>query len=65
MEHVLVDKSVLFLDPDIINRIRGKKGLPFIAHSDLLEPYRSAPARSLNQESIVVRWFKRLLKRFL
>lgn len=37
MEHVLVDKSVLFKDPDIINRIRGRKGLPFIAHSDLLE----------------------------
>ncbi|UVK97913.1 protein kinase domain-containing protein [Pseudomonas sp. B21-048] len=37
MEHVLVDKSVLFLDPDIINRIRGKNGLPFISHSDLLE----------------------------
>ncbi|VVP50859.1 hypothetical protein PS903_05279 [Pseudomonas fluorescens] len=37
MEHVLIDKSVLFLDPDIINRIRGKNGLPFIAYSDLLE----------------------------
>jgi hypothetical protein len=35
MEHVLVDKRVLFLDPDIINRIRGKNGLPFIAYSDL------------------------------
>lgn len=37
LEHVLVDKSVLFKDPDIINRIRGRNGLPFIAHSDLLE----------------------------
>lgn len=37
MEHVLVDKSVLLLDPDIINRIRARNGLPFIAHSDLLK----------------------------
>ncbi|MBK5399434.1 hypothetical protein JFU47_22390 [Pseudomonas sp. TH39(2020)] len=37
MEHVLVDQSVLFKDPDIINRIRGKNGLPFVAHNALLE----------------------------
>ncbi|MEB0048413.1 MULTISPECIES: protein kinase domain-containing protein [unclassified Pseudomonas] len=29
------------------------------------QPYPSAPARPLNQESLVVRWFKRLLKRIL
>ncbi|HWH87880.1 MAG TPA: hypothetical protein VNV36_14045 [Pseudomonas sp.] len=37
MEHVLVDKSVLFRDPDIFNRIRAKSGLPFIAHCDLVK----------------------------